>query len=99
MIEAVTVGVVAVVSYVLQHGQSAPGSQHGYLVTTPLAAPQRGSCGSSGRAWRLRAARNSHSEARPLDTKPLPLGCSSQPHHSLKSSISISLALTVQEVT
>ena len=32
----------------------------------PLAASQLGSCGSSGHAWRLRAARYSLSEARPL---------------------------------
>ena len=31
----------------------------------PLAAPQLGSCASSGRAWRLWATRNSQGEARP----------------------------------
>ena len=46
---------------VLQHGQSAP-----------LAAPQLGFCASSGRAWRLWAARHSQEEASPLGAQPLP---------------------------
>ena len=32
----------------------------------PLAVPQLGSCASSGRAWRLWAARHSQEEAGPL---------------------------------
>ena len=44
-----------------QHGQS-----------DPLAAPQLGACASSGRAWRLRAARHSQEEADPLGSQPLP---------------------------
>ena len=46
---------------VLQHGQSAV-----------LAVPQLGSCASSGRAWRLWAARHSQEEAGPLGARPLP---------------------------
>ena len=46
---------------VLQHGQSAP-----------LAVPQLGFCASSGRAWRLWAARHSQEEASPLGAQPLP---------------------------
>ena len=38
----------------------------------PLAVPQLGSCASSGRAWRLWAARYSQTEARPLGAQPLP---------------------------
>ena len=38
----------------------------------PLAVPQLGSCASSGRAWRLWAARRSQKEAGPLGTQPLP---------------------------
>ena len=38
----------------------------------PLAVPQLGSCASSGRAWRLWAARRSREEAGPLDAQPLP---------------------------
>ena len=34
--------------------------------------PQLGSCASSGRAWRLRAARHSQEEADPLGAQPLP---------------------------
>ena len=41
---------------VLQHGQSA----------SSLAVPQVGFCASSGRAWRLWAARHSQEEAGPL---------------------------------
>ena len=37
-----------------------------------LAVPQLGSCASSGRAWRLRAARHSQAEAGPLGAQPLP---------------------------
>ena len=52
-----------------QHGQSAP----------PLAVPQLGSCTSSGRAWRLWAARHSRGE-RPAHWAPSHcLGCSSPP--------------------
>ena len=36
----------------------------------PLAVPQLGSCASSGRAWRLWAARHSQEEASPLDAQP-----------------------------
>ena len=36
------------------------------------AVPQLGSCASSGRAWRLRAARYSQEEAGPLGAQPLP---------------------------
>ena len=45
-----------------EHGQSAPA----------LAAPQLGSCASSGSAWRLWAARHSQEEAGPLSAQPLP---------------------------
>ena len=38
----------------------------------PLAAPPLGSCASSGRAWRLWAARRSQAEAGPLGAQPLP---------------------------
>eukprot|EP00964_Phaeocystis_antarctica_P097732 scaffold63814_cov63-Phaeocystis_antarctica.AAC.2 len=44
-----------------QHGQSAP-----------FVVPQLGSCASSGRAWRLWAARHSQEEAGPLGAQPLP---------------------------
>ena len=44
-----------------QHGQSAS-----------LAVPQFSSCASSGRAWRLWAARHSQEESSPLGTQPLP---------------------------
>eukprot|EP00964_Phaeocystis_antarctica_P119064 scaffold82805_cov49-Phaeocystis_antarctica.AAC.2 len=37
-----------------------------------LAAPQLGPCTSSGRAWRLRAARHSQEEAGPQGAPPLP---------------------------
>ena len=38
-----------------------------------LAVPQLGSCGSSGRAWRLREARHAQKETDPLGAQPLPL--------------------------
>ena len=38
----------------------------------PWAAPQLGSCASSGRTWRLWAARHSQGEARPLGPQQLP---------------------------
>ena len=38
----------------------------------PSAAPQLGSCASSGRAWRLWLARSSQGEAQPLGVSPLP---------------------------
>ena len=44
--------------------------QHGQR--RPLAVPQLGSCASSGRAWRLWAARHSKKEAGPLSAQPLP---------------------------
>ena len=44
--------------------------------STPLAGPQLGSCASSGRAWRLWAARCSQEEAGPLRPRHC-LGCSS----------------------
>ena len=40
------------------------------LGSAALAAPQLGSCASSGRAWRLWAARHSQREAEPLGTPP-----------------------------
>ena len=46
---------------VRQHAQSAV-----------LAVPELGSCASSGRAWRLWAARHSQEEADPLGAQPLP---------------------------
>ena len=46
---------------VLRHGQS-----------DPSAVTQLGSCASSGRAWRLWAARHSQGEAGPLSAQPLP---------------------------
>ena len=42
------------------------------LKVPALAAPQLGSCASSGRAWRLWAARHSQEEAGPLGAQPLP---------------------------
>ena len=50
----------------LQHGQSAPS-----------AVPQLGSCASSGRAWRLRAARHSEGERSGHWCLSQGLGCSS----------------------
>ena len=47
---------------VCERGQSAPS----------LAAPQLGSCASSARAWRLRAAQHFREEASPLSVRPLP---------------------------
>ena len=45
----------------------------GSMVKAPaLAAPQLGSCASSGRAWRLWAARHSQEEAGPLGAQPVP---------------------------
>ena len=44
--------------------------QHG--PAHPSATPQLGSCASSGRAWRLWAARHSYAEARPLGSQPWP---------------------------
>ena len=38
----------------------------------PLAVPQLAPCASSGRIWRLCAARYSQSEARPLGAQPPP---------------------------
>jgi hypothetical protein len=54
-----------------QHGQS-----------SPLTVPQLGSCDSSGRAWRLWAARHSQKEANPLGARPLPRVRSSPPPKS-----------------
>eukprot|EP00964_Phaeocystis_antarctica_P049545 scaffold28735_cov63-Phaeocystis_antarctica.AAC.2 len=45
-------------------------AQHG--PSGPLAAPQLGSRASSGRAWRLWAARHSREAAGPLGAQPLP---------------------------
>ena len=42
------------------------------LIAPPLAVPQLGSRASSGRAWRLWAARHSREEAGPLGAQPLP---------------------------
>ena len=52
-----------------QLGQRWPQSA---LVITPLLAPELGSCASSGRAWRLWAARHSQGEAQPMGPQPLP---------------------------
>ena len=41
-------------------------------VPPPLAAPRLGFCASSGRAWRLWAARHSQGEANTLSAQPLP---------------------------
>ena len=41
---------------------------------TALAVPQLAPCASSARAWRLRAARYSQSEAQPLGARPPPWG-------------------------
>ena len=49
---------------------SAQAKRHGQSVT--LAAPRLGSCASSGRAWRLWAARHSDEEADPLGARPRP---------------------------
>ena len=46
--------------------------QRGHLVITPLAVPQLAPCASSGRAWRLWAARYSQSETQPLGAPPPP---------------------------
>ena len=45
-------------------------TMHGQSAVWPV--PQLGSCASSGRAWRLRAARHSQGEAGPLGARPLP---------------------------
>ena len=45
-------------------------AQHGRSAV--LAAPQHGSCASSGHTWRLWAARHSQGEASPLGAQPLP---------------------------
>jgi hypothetical protein len=50
------------------------GKRDSMIKVLPLAAPQLGSCASSGRAWRLWAARHSQEEAGTLDARPLPLG-------------------------
>ena len=42
------------------------------LKVAPVSVPQLGSCASSGRAWRLWAARHSQEQARPLAAQPLP---------------------------
>ena len=43
------------------------------MVKVPsLAGPQLGFCASSGRTWRLWAARHSQEEAGPLHAQPLP---------------------------
>ena len=53
--------------------------QHGFLVIAPLAEPQLGPCGSSGRAWQLWLIRHSKGgESTPLGI-PSHLGCSSSP--------------------
>ena len=50
------------------------GLTRGSMLKVPpsLAVPQLGSCGSSGCAWRLWAARRSQEEASPLGAQPLP---------------------------
>ena len=53
-------------------GASRGVGRHGHLVITPLAVPQLAPCASSGRAWRLWAARHSQSEAQPLGAQPRP---------------------------
>ena len=55
------------VSCVLTHGQSACPP---LAPLAPLAVPPLGSCASSGRAWRLWAARHSKEEASPLGAQP-----------------------------
>ena len=56
-----------IVPQVAQHGQSAT-----------LAVPQLGSCGSSGRAWRLRAARHSQGRGQATGRPATRLGGSSE---------------------
>ena len=58
----------------------------------PLAVPQLGSCGSSGRAWWLWAARHSQSRGRALGRPVTRLGCSSK----LPPKSPISLPSTIQ---
>ena len=49
------------------------GSNGSNMVNVPaLAVPQHAPCASSARAWRLRAARHSQGEARPLGAQPRP---------------------------
>ena len=57
----------------------------------PSAAPQLTPCASSGRAWRLWAARHSQSEARPLGARPPPLRGQSDPPP--KSPLSLRLTI------
>ena len=45
---------------------------HSALQSAPLAVPQLGSCASSGRTWRLWAARHAQEEVGPLGAQPLP---------------------------
>ena len=54
----------------LQALQVTRASQHGQ--SAPLAVPQLGSCASSGRAWRLWAARHSQEEVGSLGAPPPP---------------------------
>ena len=49
------------------------------LAPPTSAAPRLGSCASSGRAWRLQAARHFPEEAGPLCTQPLPGEADSPP--------------------
>ena len=48
--------------------------QHNMVKVPPLTALQLAPCASSARRWRLRAARHSQSEARPLGAPPRPRG-------------------------
>ena len=66
-----------------QHAQSAP-----------LAAPQLGSCTSSGCAWRLWAARHSQEEAGPL-RRPAAVGSSSDPPSRSPTSLPLTTLLGV----
>eukprot|EP00964_Phaeocystis_antarctica_P160914 scaffold132898_cov45-Phaeocystis_antarctica.AAC.1 len=68
--------------YVRQHGQFAV-----------WAVAQLGSCTSSGRAWRLWAARHAQGEAWPLGSQQRPRSCSRQPPP--KSPISQPLTIQV----
>ena len=52
---------------------AAGGGDRSSMVKVPaLTAPQRSSCASSGRAWRLSAAQHSQEEVGALGAQPLP---------------------------
>ena len=78
---------------------------HGQSAAWPV--PQLGSCASSGRAWRLWAARHSQGEAGPLGAQPLPgvldpaasKGSDSTAFHPSTLALTLTLTLTLMQVT